>query len=108
MTTIHTLIICPASTAQQAREAAKAKTGRSTFGAGIPGVATDGGPVEVYAWDLPVRKRYWEALVAKAEQLGADIYLREQRDDLGYPFADSIDGGLAQSGYQRQQTKGAQ
>lgn len=103
--TIHTLIICPASAAQEARDAAEAETGRPTFARGVPGVEAEGGDVQVYAWDLPVREEYWQALVAKAEELGADIYLRDddEAEARGYPHATSIDDGLSQSGHQRQQ-----
>jgi len=102
--TTHTLIICPASTAQQARDAAAQRVGRPTFARGVPGVEQEGGDVQAYAWDLPVRDEWWEALIAKAEELGADIYLRDEGEAAarGYPHAASIDDGLQQSGYQRQ------
>jgi hypothetical protein len=103
-TTTHTLIICPASTSQQARDAAEERVGRPTFARGVPGVSKGGGDVQAYAWDLPVRDEYWQPLVDKAEELGADIYLRDEGEAAarGYPHAASIDDGLSQSGYQRQ------
>lgn len=87
----HTTIICPAAYADEARTVSAQMVGQPTLGAGVHAVAEGtSGPVTHVSWNLPVRDRFWDALLTKADELGALVYVHDEGYEGDQPTADDL------------------
>jgi len=104
----HTTIICPIAYADEARTVSEQMVGQPTLGAGVRAIAEGtSGPVTHVCWNLPVRKRFWDPLLVKADELGAVVYVHDEYYEGEQPTADDFFDAMSREGLEREPSEEA-